>query len=164
LASAPEAKYGRPGQRAGYRNIAEVLWAETGESGVTEFIRRLVFNVLIGNADMHLKNWSLIYQNRRTPQLSPAYAFVSTISYIPDDRLALTFVDSKEFASVTMGQFERFAMKARLPAKLMLSTVRETVERFADAWNAAESSSIPERVRQAIQAHLPTVPIWSEMR
>lgn len=45
----PEKKY----ERASYRNIAEVLWAETGEEGVAEFTRRLVFNVLIGNADMH---------------------------------------------------------------------------------------------------------------
>jgi serine/threonine-protein kinase HipA len=160
----PEEKYGRPGQRASYRNIADVLRAETGEPGVSEFIRRLVFNILIGNADMHLKNWSLIYQNRRRPELSPAYDFVSTIAYIPDDKLALTFVDSKEFASVTAEQFERFAMKARLPARLTLSVVRETVARFADAWEAFDSSSIPERVREAIQAHLATVPIWSEMR
>lgn len=160
----PEAKYGRPGQRASYRNLAEVLWAETGEVGVTEFIRRLVFNILIGNADMHLKNWSLIYRNRRAPELSPAYDFVSTISYIPDDKLALTLTDSKEFASVTVEQFERFAAKARLPSRLTLTTVRETVARFADAWNTFESSSMPERVRQAIQAHLPTVPLWSELR
>jgi serine/threonine-protein kinase HipA len=51
-------------ERASYRNIAEVLWAETGEAGIVEFIRRLVFNALIGNADMHLKNWSLIYPDR----------------------------------------------------------------------------------------------------
>ncbi len=48
----PEKKYAR----ASYRNIAEVLWAETGEEGVAEFIRRLVFNALIGSTDMHLKN------------------------------------------------------------------------------------------------------------
>jgi serine/threonine-protein kinase HipA len=158
----PEEKYGRPGQRASYRNIVEVLWAETGEAGVTEFVRRLVFNVLIGNADMHLKNWSLIYPNRRAPELSPAYDFVSTIPYIPDDKLALTFVDSKEFASVTVEQFERFATKARLPTKLTLDTVRETVVRFADAWSKSSPSAVPERVRQAIQGHLPKLPLWSD--
>ena len=160
----PEEKYGRPGQRASYRNIVEVLWAETGEAGVAEFVRRLVFNVLIGNADMHLKNWSLIYPYRRTPELSPAYDFVSTVASIPDDKLALTFVDSREFASVTVEQFERFAMKARLPAKLTLDTVRETVARFAGVWNKSGSREIPERVRQAIREHLTKVPLWSEMR
>lgn len=160
----PEEKYGRPGQRASYRNIVDVLWVESGEAGVTEFIRRLVFNVLIGNADMHLKNWSLIYPNRRTPELSPAYDFVSTVAYIPDDKLALTFVDSKEFASVTVQQFERFAMKARLPSKLTLDTVRETVMRFTDAWNKGSASDVPERVRQAIQKHLTKLPLWLELR
>jgi serine/threonine-protein kinase HipA len=65
----PERKY----ERASYRNIAEVLWVETGEAGIVEFIRRLVFNALIGNADMHLKNWSLIYSDRHHASLAPAY-------------------------------------------------------------------------------------------
>jgi serine/threonine-protein kinase HipA len=77
----PERKY----KRASYRNIAEVLWAETGETGIMEFLRRLVFNTLIGNADMHLKNGSLIYPDRRRAALAPAYDFVSTIASLPDD-------------------------------------------------------------------------------
>ena len=43
-----------------------------------------MFSVLIGNADMHLKNWSLLYPDRRTPVLSPAYDFVATLPYIPE--------------------------------------------------------------------------------
>ena len=80
----PERKY----DRASYRNIAEVIWTEMGEAGIVEFLRRLVFNTLIGNADMHLKNWSLIYADRRRAALAPAYDFVSTIAYLPDDGLA----------------------------------------------------------------------------
>src|SRR5260221_419223 len=68
-------------------NIAAVLWAEIGEDAILEFVRRLVFSVLIGNADMHLKNWSLLYPNRRTPVLSPGYDFVATLPYIPNDKL-----------------------------------------------------------------------------
>ncbi len=55
----PEDKY----ERASYRSIAGVIWRETGERGLTEFVRRLVFSALIGNADMHLKNWSLLYRD-----------------------------------------------------------------------------------------------------
>ncbi|MGH6827391.1 MAG: type II toxin-antitoxin system HipA family toxin, partial [Rhizomicrobium sp.] len=82
----PNDKYGK----VSYRNIAQVLWIETGEIGTAEFIRRLVFNALIGNGDMHAKNWSLTYPDRIHPQLAPAYDFVSTIAYIPSDKLALT--------------------------------------------------------------------------
>ena len=68
-----------------YANIAAVLWAETGEGGTYEFVRRLVFSVLIGNGDTHLKNWSLLYPDGRTPVLSPAYDFVATLPYITGD-------------------------------------------------------------------------------
>ena len=37
-------------RQASYRAIAKVLWLETGEAGITEYIRRLLFNALIGNA------------------------------------------------------------------------------------------------------------------
>jgi serine/threonine-protein kinase HipA len=153
----PERKY----DRASYRNIAEVIWTEMGEAGIVEFLRRLVFNTLIGNADMHLKNWSLIYADRRRAALAPAYDFVSTIAYLPDDGLALTFVDSKKFSSLTSEQFGRFAAKAGLPTKLTLDTVRETVLRFEEAWRNPPSGIIDDTVRAAIERHLQTVPLWA---
>ena len=61
----------------------------TSEADIAEFIRRLTFNTLIGNADMHLKNWSMIYPDRRRAALAPAYDLVSTIPYIPDPKAAL---------------------------------------------------------------------------
>ncbi len=153
----PDRKY----DRASYRNIAEVIWTEMGEVGIVEFLRRLVFNALIGNADMHLKNWSLIYADRRSAALAPAYDFVSTIAYLPDDHLALTFVDSKHFSSLTSEQFERFAAKARLPTKLTLDTVRETVQRFAEVWRNPPAAIIDDTIRAAIEKHLRTVPLWT---
>ena len=54
---------GEKDDRGSYRYLEKVLWLETGEAGVREFIRRLVFDTLIRNADMHLKNWSLIYRD-----------------------------------------------------------------------------------------------------
>ena len=153
----PERKY----DRASYRNIAEVIWTEMGEVGIVEFLRRLVFNILIGNADMHLKNWSLIYPDRRRAALAPAYDFVSTIAYLPDDRLALTFVDSKQFSSITKDQFERFAAKARLPTKLTLDTVHETVARFAETWRNSPDVLNNEHLRESINRHLQSVPLWA---
>jgi serine/threonine-protein kinase HipA len=153
----PERKY----ERASYRNIAEVIWTETGEAGIVEFLRRLVFNGLIGNADMHLKNWSLMYPDRHGAAIAPAYDFVSTIAYLPDDHLALTFVDSKNFSSLSIEQFERFAAKVRLPSKLTLDTVRETVMRFAEVWRDPPAGIIDDRIRAAIERHIRSVPIWN---
>lgn len=156
----PEDKY----RKASYRNIAAVLAAETGEAGVAEFIRRLTFNALIGNADMHVKNWSLIYPDRRTPVLSPAYDFVSTIAYIDDGEVALKFARSKRFDAFTLDELSCLAARAGLPEKLTLDAARETVARFHDVWTA-EKAHLPQnrRVTQAIDAHLERLPIAREL-
>ena len=152
----PERKY----EAASYRNIAEVIWIETGETGVREFIRRFIFNALIGNGDMHVKNWSLIYPDGRAPALTPAYDFVATIPYLRKEKLALTFVDSKDFSSLTQEQFRRFAGKAKLPGKLVLDAVEETMQAFAEVWRAGGELGLANDVRQAIEGHLKTVPLW----
>ncbi|MFO7686219.1 MAG: type II toxin-antitoxin system HipA family toxin [Desulfobacterales bacterium] len=156
----PERKY----QRASYRNIAEVLWAETGETGVAQFVRRLVFNALIGNADMHLKNWSLVYPDGRTAALSPGYDFVSTIAYLPDTRMALTLGRSKEMTDLSASQLSYFAAKAKLPEKMVLDTARQTVERFMEAWNARKvlRASNPD-IFGPIDALLPRITLVREV-
>ena len=126
----PDDKY----ERRSYANIASVLWAETGDADTYEFVRRLVFSVLIGNGDMHLKNWSLLYPDTRKPVLSPAYDLVSTLPYIPDDRLALSFGGSRSLDGITLDQARRFADAARLPMKPVWDVVRETVGRTVASW------------------------------
>jgi serine/threonine-protein kinase HipA len=152
----PRDKYGA----ANYRNIAEVIWTQAGEVDIREFIRRLVFNVLIGNGDMHVKNWSLVYPDRRNPRLAQAYDFVSTVGYISDDGLGLNLGRTKAFAGVTWEEFDRLAAKAGLPSRLVRQTGEETVERFHAAWrDEAPSLPIPKVVRNAIVENLGRVPI-----
>jgi len=153
----PNDKY----RSASYRNIAEVIWAEIGEEGISEFIHRFVFNALIGNGDMHLKNWSLMYPDGRNAFLAPAYDFVSTIPYISNEVLALNFVDNKAFSSLDKNLLERFAAKAHLPEKLVLDTALETVGRFSEAWKVNGDLPLGDNVRQAIDEHLETVPLWA---
>src|SRR5262249_52778821 len=78
--------------KVGLAQIAERIGTVMGQEAAQEFAARLAFVVLTGNGDMHLKNWSLLYRDGRTPTLSPAYDLVSTVPYIPGDRLALNFV------------------------------------------------------------------------
>jgi serine/threonine-protein kinase HipA len=154
----PDKKY----DKASYRNIAEVIWTEIGEDGIAEFIRRLVFNTLIGNSDMHLKNWSLIYPGKQSAMLAPAYDYVSIIPYIANERLALNFVDSKSFSSFDQDQFKRFAAKSRLPEKLVLDVARETVDRFSKVWKKVDDVHLSVEVHKAIDDHLKTIPLWKD--
>ena len=127
---------------------------------MAEFIRRLTFNVLIGNGDMHLKNWSLIYPDRRNARLAPAYDFISTIPYIANDRFALTFSRTKEFTGFTLDELAHLSAKAHLPRKLVIDTAKETVALFMERWKT-EKTNLPmhEDVVEIIDGHLATLSI-----
>lgn len=156
----PDLKY----DKGNYKMIGRVLGIETGNAGVAEYIRRLVFSALIGNGDMHLKNWSLIYPDRRTPALSPAYDLLSTIPYIKgEDTAALNYSRTKKMAALSKDELSHMAAKAELPEKLVLNTARETVERFRAIWQA-EKRNLPlaGNVIEAIDAHAPSVALYSE--
>lgn len=143
----PENKY----KSVSYANIARVLSAETGDRGVYEFIRRLTFSVLIGNADMHLKNWSILYPDTRTPVLAPAYDFVSTLPYIHGGQLALTFGASRDISGISLLQLRRFSEKAGLPAHPVFRTVRDSVLATLEAWRKLPAKHLlPAPVRTAI--------------
>lgn len=152
----PEDKY----RKASMRNIANVIGIEGGDEDIAEFIRRLTFNTLIGNADMHLKNWSLIYPDRRHATLAPAYDFVSTIAYIPDEKAALTFSRTKRFDGFSEDELSHLAAKALLPEKLVLDTARETTALFLQNWRA-EKQHLPlsGHVIRTLEAHLKTIPL-----
>lgn len=74
--------------------------------------------IVTGNADMHLKNWTLIYPDEHHPQLSPAYDFVPTILY-PNtyDKLALKLAGENRFQYLSKQTFKDFAAIAKLPEK-----------------------------------------------
>jgi serine/threonine-protein kinase HipA len=152
----PKDKY----KKASLANIARVIGAESGENDIAEFIRRLVFNTLIGNADMHLKNWSLIYPDRRSTRLSPAYDFVSTIPYIEDGKAALKYSRTKRFDEFTFDELKHLSARALIPEKIVLDTAIETVALFHEHWRK-EKVNLPlySNVIEAIDEHIAKVPI-----
>jgi serine/threonine-protein kinase HipA len=150
-------------EKASMRNIATVIGAEGQDADIEEFIRRLVFNVLIGNADMHLKNWSFIYPDRRNAAIAPAYDFVSTIHYLPDEYFALKFSKTKRFDGFTRDELAHMAGKARLPEKLVLDTAEETVAKFQEVWGREKRNlALTKKMIENIDAHIGKIPIASE--
>lgn len=152
----PQDKY----KKASMRNIAQVIGIEGQDEDIAEFTRRLVFNTLIGNADMHLKNWSVIYKDKRTASIAPAYDFVSTIPYIPDDSASLKVSRSKKFSDFTLDELSHLAAKAMLPEKLVLDTAKQTVAGFHEIW-AKEKAHLPlsKSIIAAIETHLSSIPL-----
>ena len=109
---------------------------------------------------MHLKNWSLLYPDRRHAALAPAYDFVATIAYIPDDTAALKFSRTRLFSEFSEDELSHLAAKAMLPERLVLDTARETVALFHQHWRAEKTHlPLPANVVLVIDKHLKTIPL-----
>jgi serine/threonine-protein kinase HipA len=117
-----------------------------------------VFSVLIGNGDMHLKNWSLLYPDGRRPVLAPAYDYVSTIAHLPQDQLGLNFGGSKRIDAITRQQIERFADTARLAFTSVSDIVEGTVHQTLESWKKLEAKGVMGTTeRQATEKHMQLV-------
>lgn len=86
--------------RGSYEQIAKTIskYSATPGLDVVNFFEQVLFSFLTGNADMHLKNFSLISQPGVGPILSPAYDMVATTLVNPadDEDLALTLNGKKK--------------------------------------------------------------------
>jgi len=154
----PEQKYAS----YNYETLANLVYKLAGESGLDEFIRRLVFVVASGNGDAHLKNWSLIYTDGVNARLSPAYDFVSTIQYQADDQLALNLARSKRWQDVTRESFLRLARKIGDDETRMADRLERAREDIMTAWHASRGDlGYTTQALERISHHLARVPLFS---
>lgn len=128
--SFPDNKY----KGVSYGNMANMLYILTGEDGLIDFITRLVFSIMIGNGDMHLKNWSLIYPDGVTPKLAPAYDYLSTVPYIANDHLALGLSGQKDMRYCNLELFKKFAQRYDLPEHIVVLTAEKTASLVRELW------------------------------
>jgi serine/threonine-protein kinase HipA len=122
---------------------------------ILEGIRRIVADVLLGNGDNHLKNWSFLFPAEGVIRLSPAYDIVPTILFNPDDYLALRFVGSHDFARVNVGRFERLASFLHIDRRSVTREVKTAVERAMDLWPGAAPELLGKKRATMIIDRLP---------
>lgn len=119
-----------------YNEMARDIYRLTGVGGLRDFVQRLVFTIAIGNTDMHLKNWSLIYRDGRTAELAPIYDYLCTSAYRIYGRnsLALNIGGTNALAAIDDGTFERFAQRADVARKIVLTAAHEMRDRIRETW------------------------------
>ncbi|HEV7369366.1 type II toxin-antitoxin system HipA family toxin [Arenibaculum sp.] len=152
----PHDKY----DKANFDRIGEVIFSELGEEGLQDYVARLVFTAAIGNGDMHVKNWSILYTGIG-PRLAPVYDYLSTLTYVSGiEDLGMNLGGSKRFSDIDDDLFARFADNARLPGTLVHKVVGETVKRVTDAWaEIRKEAELPRILIKAIDTHMATLPI-----
>ncbi|WP_036379634.1 HipA domain-containing protein [Muricauda sp. MAR_2010_75] len=105
--------------RGSYERIAKAIiaYSQNPIFDIVRFYEQVIVSFLIGNNDMHLKNFSLISTNRDSYSLAPAYDMISAQLVIPDDpeELALTLNGKKR--KITKSDFNGAMAKAHIPIK-----------------------------------------------
>lgn len=144
---------------AASHDIASALNVAISPFAALDFVRRLTFSIVMGNGDMHLKNWSLIYRGTGdTPALAPVYDMLSTVPYIPADGLALSLGGERAFKGLTSARWKTFANRARLPEPAVLKAVADTAKHVdARWWTLPEREVVPAPVLERIDAHVKTM-------
>ncbi|AGP38461.1 hypothetical protein SCE1572_30650 [Sorangium cellulosum So0157-2] len=139
-----------------FESVAAVLHAIDRASS-REFVRRLVFMILSGNEDAHLKNWSLLYDEQGIgARLSPAYDLVCTIAYQgnPSPRLALRIGGGHEACAVRIETFKTIAIALGESPEAVHAWVREDVARILDCFAANHKDwPLPSFARDALLKH-----------
>lgn len=102
-----------------YEQVAKTIIKYSANPGldVVNFYEQILFSFLTGNADMHLKNFSLLHQPGRGNILSPAYDLVATVLVNPADEedTALTLNGKKK--KIKRSDFVAAFNAAKLDAK-----------------------------------------------
>lgn len=140
----PESKY-----EGSFETIAALVFRGVDHRSLEEFVRRIVFNILIGNGDAHLKNWSLMYPDGRTPTLSPAYDLVSTAGYFPNpstEDLGLKFGGSRRFSVPKKSTIVRLALTLGASEERLIHVAEETTANVREHWSAIARDDMPKSV------------------
>ncbi|MDD7805857.1 MAG: type II toxin-antitoxin system HipA family toxin [Endozoicomonas sp. (ex Botrylloides leachii)] len=136
LVKHPHEKY----NSANYEQIGRVLYEFSGDAlaDVQQFARRLLVNILLANGDAHLKNWSLLYEDKVMPRLSPAYDIVTTSVYIDGERnFALNLGKTKDWYAVSFENFNAWSEKSGIPWRAIKPHLEEVMDKARAQWHSA---------------------------
>lgn len=102
---------------------------------VLKLVDAAIFNVIIGNADAHAKNFSLLRQDDGGPiVLAPLYDLVGTVIW-PElsPRFAMTFGGAATLEQSEAKHFDRFATDAGVAAPFVRRRTSQLAEAVTDA-------------------------------
>jgi serine/threonine-protein kinase HipA len=149
LGRPPERKYQQEGGPLVRECVALLReWSSTPVLDIREFVDVLIFNLLIGNADAHGKNYSMIYRHGER-RLAPFYDIVSTVAW-PElwTRLAMNIGKGRDVNDVNPDHFRRMTEEAALGWPMVrerIASLSGKVIETLDAGEAAQTSPDPEK-------------------
>ncbi len=104
-----------------------------------DFLRILIFNFLIGNGDVHLKNISLLETADRDMMLSPSYDLMNTKIHLTDNLLALNLFKEFEQTRLPLGEKYRYSCHDFIEFGTRLKIREPIITKTIDSFDKKES-------------------------
>lgn len=114
---------------------------------VITFFETAIFSFLTGNADMHLKNFSLLTKNNNDIILPPAYDLLSTKIAMPEDKDEMALTINARKRKLRKSDFDTFAKNLKIPEKAMENSYKKFADKIHEAKEWIGNSFLPKKMK-----------------
>lgn len=140
--------------KGSYERCTKVITRYSSRSGLdlTELFVRVVFSFIIGNSDMHLKNFSLIETAPGSGQyiLSPAYDLLPVNVIMPEDQEQLALALNGKKSNLRRKDFLVFAEHINLPQQAAEGMLQHLISLAPKLQQMCVSSLLPADMKAAL--------------
>lgn len=141
--------------RGSYERCAKIIKQYSSRVGIdmAEFYIRLVFCFIVGNSDMHLKNFSLIETAEGSSEyvLSPAYDLLPVNANMPADKEQFALAMNGKKMNIRKGDFLKFADTCGI-ARQTAEKLIENLVKLTPKWIAmCEKSLLTDKLKDRLK-------------
>lgn len=142
--------------RGSYERCAKIIMKYSSRKGLdmTELYMRIVFSYLIGNSDMHLKNFSLIELEEGSGKyvLSPAYDLLPVNVIMPEDREQFAIPMNGKKMNLRRKDFLIFADECGITRNSAEKMIKKLVSMKPIFIEMCMDSLLPEKMKESFIA------------
>lgn len=143
---------------AGYRDLADVIKHISSQPArdLDRLYRQMVFNVLIGNTDDHLKNFLMLHDDAGW-RLSPAFDLIPNIGFNREHVLRIGVDARPPDLETLLAEAKNFGIKRRQEARDKIKDVHAAVSKWPDIFEqchvpAKDADSIGNDIKRRMQS------------
>lgn len=151
--------------RGSYERCAKIIERHSSRIGIdmAEFFVRLVFSFIVGNSDMHMKNFSLIETSEGSGEyiLSPAYDLLPVNTIMPADKEQFALPMNGKKTNIRRRDFLKFAQNCGIAATAAEKMINRQISMVPKYLSICEASLLtPElkvRLTKTIEERTDTI-------
>lgn len=140
--------------RSSYERCAKIIKQYSSRVGIdmAEFFVRIVFCFIVGNSDMHLKNFSLIETAEASGEyvLSPAYDLLPVNANMPSDQEQFALAMNGKKMNIRKGDFLKFADACGIARQTAEKLIKSLVKRAPQWLEMCNESLLPNELKDRL--------------